>query len=124
LPPCVAPLVYGHIDNMLEDFVDREEWFFGFDKAPCHEKDDILKGFASGTYRATIKQRHNNCALKLLLAQKTPTLFGPPMKKLRQTTLTQAFPDNDAVMDGMPNAVIDLTGKLIFKISMLVSCSS
>jgi hypothetical protein len=25
LPPCVAPLVYGHIDNMLEDFVDREE---------------------------------------------------------------------------------------------------
>jgi hypothetical protein len=102
---------------MLADFVDLEESFFGFDKAPCcHKKDGSVKGHINRTYHTTIKKRRNDCALapckvKFLLPQKTPPPFGPPTKKLRQTTLTQAFPNGDDIEDGKPKVVIDLAGK-------------
>ncbi len=43
LPPCATHIVQRQIDGMLEDFVDLEEWFFAFEKAPAHEKKPSLK---------------------------------------------------------------------------------
>ena len=121
LPPCVALLVHGHIDNMLDDFANLEEWFFGFENAPPHEKEDILEGYRNGTYPAILKKRRYDRAIALALidplskVDDANTLFGPPTKKLRQTTLTQAFNEfPDADEDSKPKAavaVIDLTLK-------------
>ena len=61
LPPCVADIVAVRINTMLDDFIDLEEWFFAFDKAPTHEKDAILEGFVNGTYHDTIKKRRKDC---------------------------------------------------------------
>jgi hypothetical protein len=121
LPPCVAGIVSDHIDSMLEDFMELEEWYFGFDKAPRHEKDDIVDGYVSGTYREIIKKRRDDRALALLAHSQSFTaaednpLFGPPTKKLRQTTLTQVFNEfpsaDQSPEDCKPQAVVDLTNK-------------
>jgi hypothetical protein len=120
LPPCIALLVHGHIDNMLDNFANLDECFFCFENAPPHEKEDILEGHRNGTYHAILKKRRDDRAITLALigplseADDANTLFGPPTKKLRQTMLTQAFNEfPDADEDSRPKAVavIDLTLK-------------
>jgi hypothetical protein len=123
LPPCVVNIVTRQIDGMLEDFSDLEEWFFAFKKAPAHEKQDILDGYEDGSYSATLKKRRDERATFLALNESYAAsaadplpLFGPPSKKLKQTTLTQDFnqfpgmePDGGADDN---KEVIDLTHKL------------
>jgi hypothetical protein len=121
LPPCVAKIVERQIDGMLEDFDDLEEWFFAFEKAPAHEKQAILDGYEDRSYSETLKRRRDDRATFLALnesyaaaAADPMPLFGPPSKKLKQTTLTQDFNE----FPGMVGAgaeenkeVIDLTHK-------------
>jgi hypothetical protein len=115
LPPCVSDLVLDNIQNMLEDFVDLEEWFFAFEKALQHEKDDILEGYVNGTYRTTIKKRRDDHAIAFNVIADNQPVFGPPAKKMRQTTLTQVFngfnADDRSLDNCKPKAVIDLTKK-------------
>ena len=120
LPPCVALIVERQIDGMLEDFSDLEEGFFAFKKAPAHKKQAILDGSEDGSYSATLKKRRDERAIFLALND-TPSaasdplpLFGPPSKKLKQTTLTQDFNEFPRLELAAPicnQDVIDLTLK-------------
>jgi hypothetical protein len=119
LPPCVSLIVSKAIDGMLEDFNDLEEWFFGYKKAPPHEKETILDGYADGSYTATLKRRRDERDVFLILNESRASavdplpLFGPSSKKLKQTTLTQdfhEFPGLEPVLANKTNLqVIDLT---------------
>jgi hypothetical protein len=119
LPPCVTNVMDRQLDGMLEDFNDLEEWFFAFKKAPAHEKQTIMDGYRDGTYSDTLKKRREDRATFLALTESYSVpadplpLFGPPSKKLKQTTLTQDFQDLPVVpvVQQPKPAVIDLTHK-------------
>jgi hypothetical protein len=122
LPPCVANLVESNVDHMLDDLKDIEEWYYAFEKAPTFEKNDIIDGYQDGSYRDILKKRRSDRALDLVRLESVspiveePPLFGPPTKKLKQTTLTQVFPDfpeKETVEDPhQPKAVVDFSAKL------------
>jgi hypothetical protein len=120
LPPCVSLIIARQIDGMLEDFNDLEEWFFGFKKAPPHEKQTILDGYEDGSYITTLHRRRDERSVFIPLndsgaAVVDPALpiFGPSSKKLKQTTLTQdynEYPGLKSILANQTNLpVIDLT---------------
>ena len=99
LPPCVSQIVERRVDGMLEDFDDLEEWFFAFKNAPAHEKQYLLDGYEDGSYSRTLQKRREDRATFLALNESYSVaavaalplpVFGPPSKKLKQTTLTQS----------------------------------
>jgi hypothetical protein len=120
LPPCVSLRVARAIDGMLDDFNDLEEWFFGYKKAPPHEKESILQGYTDGSYTATLKKRRDERDVFLILNETRASavdplpIFGPSSKKLKQTTLNQDFHEIPGVEQVLANktkhqVVIDLT---------------
>jgi hypothetical protein len=78
-------------------------------------KKTILQGYEDGSYSATLKKRHEDWATFLYaISNNSLPIFGPPCKKLRQSTLTQSFnnfPGEDKVDVRPTKEVIDLTDK-------------
>jgi hypothetical protein len=117
LPSCVRHLVERRVDGMLEDFNDLEEWFFAFNKAPAHEKESIIAGYADGSYSGTLKKRREVRATLLAVTESYSVaadplpIFGPSSKNLKQTTLTQDFTDVPSVQQvhAKDSPLIDLT---------------